>query len=110
MRGELCGAHARVVCQLRAGGVGALKLLPMMLLIKLKLPLTFLFVFVWIFLRLGHGAAWRMGRTWAPAHTRHPKVYIKQSVTSTPFLRLVCSVCSVIIRNHKARRIRKRVR
>ena len=35
-----CGAHARVVCQLRAGGVGALKLLPMMLLIKLKLPLT----------------------------------------------------------------------
>ena len=37
-----CGAHARVVCQLRAGGVGALKLLPMMLLIKLKLPLTFI--------------------------------------------------------------------
>ena len=37
-----CGMHARVVCQLRAGGVGALKLLPMMLLIKLKLPLTFI--------------------------------------------------------------------
>ena len=99
-----CGMHARVVCQLRAGGVGALKLLPMMLLIKLKLPLTFICFCLAFFAFLGFGP-------WAPAHTRHPnlpKVYIKQSVTSTPFLRLVFRVRSLF--ETKARRIRKRVR
>ena len=98
-----CGAHARVVCQLRAGGVGALKLLPMMLLIKLKLPLTFICYFVWIFLRLGHGhgAAWRMGRTCGPPPT--PDTPKSISSSQSPAHRFLGS-CSVFGHYSKPKR------